>query len=601
MGEVVRRAILFGVLSSVLLSQIATIYPAHSNGSYKVNNVSQSAAINSTYSMSAGNTYSFDFTGTSWGTVMVKLWGGGGGSTSRAGGAGGYVEGILNVGTFRAFTIVVGGAGLATYTGTSVSTGGGTGYYSTAGYNGGGRGLSNSSGGGNTGGGGGATDLRLNLTTVTDYANANRILVAAGGGGATDNTGCTGGAGGYPSGSSAALCGYGGADGGTQSAGGSVGGSFGRGGENISNTGWNGGGGGGWYGGGAQKRQHGGGAGGSSYYDSGKISSFTHGVGAAAANGGSATLTILTSGDTVAPIISSSSSFSVNENQSTIATLTANETSTWSIVGGNDSATVNLNPTTGALSFKATKDFESPADSDGNNAYLVTVRATDLSGNASNQAITVTIVNINEPPNILSNGGGETATITLTENSSTVTTAQASDPDAGTTLIFSLSGTDGNQFTLNASSGVINFRSNPDFEIPLDSNADNQYLFNIVASDGNLFDTQTITVIITDVTEIVSISTPLMGSTATKGISISVTSTVNVAGRATFYVTGKKIPRCIGVSTVGSTPFSVSCLWKPSVSGRQVISFIFRPSQTGFLTTSSPQLITVVGRRTGNR
>lgn len=69
---------------------------------------------------------------------------------------------------------------------------------------------------------------------------------------------------------------YGGADGGTQSAGGSYNGGYGTGGENATNTGWNGGGGGGYYGGGACKGQHGAGAGGSGYYNSNYVSSFNY-------------------------------------------------------------------------------------------------------------------------------------------------------------------------------------------------------------------------------------------------------------------------------------------------------------------------------------
>ena len=277
-----------------LLQLCAPIPTAFAGGNFLINGVSTSGAINSTYSMTAGNVYSFDFTGSTWATAKIKLWGAGGGTASSVGGAGGYVEGILDISTYKTFTIVVGGAGLSTYTGTTVTTPGGTGYYTTGGFNGGGRGVSNRNLGTDTGGGGGATDLRLNYTTVTAYATANRILVAAGGGGGTANGGSSGGAGGYPNGS--AGSGYGGADGGTQSAGGSLNGSFGQGGENINNTGWNGGGGGGWYGGGAQKTQHGGGAGGSSYYDSTKITSFAHGTGSSATTGGSAQLILLTEG-----------------------------------------------------------------------------------------------------------------------------------------------------------------------------------------------------------------------------------------------------------------------------------------------------------------
>jgi hypothetical protein len=594
-----RKKFTVSAIFALLLSLFTGVNAAHAGGSYKVNGSGQSASINSTYSMTAGNTYSFDFTGTSWATVKVKLWGAGGGSTSNAGGAGGYVEGILNVGTYKTFTIVVGGAGTSTYSGTTVTTPGGTAYYTTAGFNGGGRGVSNSTTVNYTGAGGGATDLRLNFTTVTDYANANRILVAGGGGGSTANSNCLGGAGGYPNGS--AGQGYGGADGGTQSAGGSLNGSFGQGGENINNTGWNGGGGGGWYGGGAQKTQHGGGAGGSSYYDSAKITSFAYGTGSAAATGGSATLTILTDGDTTPPTITSANTFSVNENATSIATVTANETSTWTISAGVDSATVQVNSSTGALTFKTARNFESPGDADLNNTYIFTVMATDSGGNTATQSITVTILNLNEAPTLTSNGGGDTATITIAENNSGVTTVQATDPDSGTTLTFSISGSDSADFVINSASGSLSFASNPDFENALDSNGDNRYQINLVVSDGALSDTQTVTVVITDVTETVFLGALAISGNPQKGIAIAISSTSNVAGKATFYLSGKKMGNCLSIATSGSGPYSISCSWKPALQGRQFIYFVFKPSAQGFLQTTSSTLVTTVVRRTGLR
>jgi Glycine rich protein len=313
--------LLFVVTLSILFSQVASPVSASST-SFLVNGSPVSGSINYTYSMTGGNVYAFDFTGSSWGTVKLKLYGGGGGATANAGGAGGYVEGILNVSTTKVFWVVVGGAGTSTYSGTAAPVSGG--YYTTAGFNGGGRGVSNRITGGDTGGGGGATDVRLSYTTVTDYANANRILVAGGGGGSTSNGACRGGAAGYPNGSGEVPCGYGSSTGGTQSAGGSLNGAFGLGGENTLNTGWNGGGGGGWYGGGAETTEHGGGAGGSSYYNSSYISSwaYTNGGGGASGVAGSAQLIIQTSSYSGPGTISlSAPSISKNKISNVVATL----------------------------------------------------------------------------------------------------------------------------------------------------------------------------------------------------------------------------------------------------------------------------------------
>jgi hypothetical protein len=98
--------------------------------------------------------------------------------------------------------------------------------------------------------------------------------------------------------------------------------------------------------------------------------------------------------DTTAPDITSASSYSVEEGNTTIATLTANENVTWSISGGPDAAAFNLNSYSGALSFSFTPDFETPVDTGFNNTYEVQVTATDNNSFPSEkQTISVSVVN----------------------------------------------------------------------------------------------------------------------------------------------------------------------------------------------------------------
>lgn len=92
--------------------------------------------------------------------------------------------------------------------------------------------------------------------------------------------------------------------------------------------------------------------------------------------------------DVTAPTITSSASFSIDENTAFSQTLTADETVTWSIVGGNDSGLFSFD---GSNLEMSSQDYESPADSDTNNVYNVTVRATDFAGNYSEQSISVTV------------------------------------------------------------------------------------------------------------------------------------------------------------------------------------------------------------------
>lgn len=116
--------------------------------------------------------------------------------------------------------------------------------------------------------------------------------------------------------------------------------------------------------------------------------------------------------DATAPTITSSTAANNAENSVLAHSLTANESVTWSITGGADSARFELSSSTLRWASNGTKDYESPNDADLNNTYVVQVTATDAAGNATNQTITVTVTDVSD----------------------TSTTWNPSDKDAGITL-----------------------------------------------------------------------------------------------------------------------------------------------------------------------
>ena len=69
-------------------------------------------------------------------------------------------------------------------------------------------------------------------------------------------------------------------------------------------------------------------------------------------------------------------------------------------------------------------------------------------------------------------------------------------------MAYSISGgADSSKFSIDSSTGKLLFLELPDFEIPSDSNSDNEYEVIIRASDGTLYSEQNITVIVTDIYE----------------------------------------------------------------------------------------------------
>ena len=109
----------------------------------------------------------------------------------------------------------------------------------------------------------------------------------------------------------------------------------------------------------------------------------------------------------------------------------------------------------------------------------------------------------NSAPTITSNGGGASASITVSENASSVTTVGATDVDAGQTLTYSIAGgADAAKFTISSSTGQLSFVSAPNYETPTDSGGNNVYDVTVQASDGNGgTDTQAIAVTVTNVNE----------------------------------------------------------------------------------------------------
>ncbi|MET0372306.1 MAG: PQQ-dependent sugar dehydrogenase [Sphingobium sp.] len=95
------------------------------------------------------------------------------------------------------------------------------------------------------------------------------------------------------------------------------------------------------------------------------------------------------------PVFSSAATVSVPENTtgpaySAAATDPDGQGLTFAIAGGADAARFTMTPA-GVLSFVARPDFEAPADADGDNAYLVTLNASDGAASATlNLTVTVT-------------------------------------------------------------------------------------------------------------------------------------------------------------------------------------------------------------------
>ncbi|MDP6215003.1 MAG: beta-propeller fold lactonase family protein, partial [Acidimicrobiales bacterium] len=162
-------------------------------------------------------------------------------------------------------------------------------------------------------------------------------------------------------------------------------------------------------------------------------------------------------------------------------------------------------PFTGALFYAASDANYTLTQTDV--GKVITVTASYVDGGTTTESVTsagtAAVQAANSTPVITSYGGAATASVNAPENQTFATDVNASDADGNATVSYLISGgADQTKFDLNATSGVLTFKTAPDFEIPTDLDANNTYVVEVNASDGTAWDLQTITVTVTDVTEI---------------------------------------------------------------------------------------------------
>ncbi|GAB5442642.1 MAG: hypothetical protein Fues2KO_29910 [Fuerstiella sp.] len=148
--------------------------------------------------------------------------------------------------------------------------------------------------------------------------------------------------------------------------------------------------------------------------------------------------------------------------------------------------------------------------------------------------ININVLTVNTNPTISSDGGGATAAVNITSGNTAVTTVTATDSDVpAQTLTYSISGgADASKFTINNTSGALNFLLPPLFVLPTDANLDNVYEVEVQVSDGaGGTDTQAISV-----TVLAGNANPVItsdGGGASAGINVAENSTAVTTVTAT--------------------------------------------------------------------
>ncbi|MBP1860484.1 cadherin domain-containing protein [Rhizobium herbae] len=191
-------------------------------------------------------------------------------------------------------------------------------------------------------------------------------------------------------------------------------------------------------------------------------------------------------------------------------------------------------------------------------------------------------------PTITSNGGAALSR-SVAENTTAVSTIAAVDPDGGA-IAFSLTGTDASKFQISAT-GVLSFKTAPNFEVKADSGANNVYDVIVKVTDNfGLTDTQALAVTVTNVEEGPAITSNGGGSAAVVSVAENTTAITTVVASdpegdtRTYSISGgADAARFTINATTGALVFKAAADFetKADVGANNVYDVIVKAASTG--------------------
>ncbi|MEO1652345.1 MAG: gliding motility-associated C-terminal domain-containing protein [Bacteroidota bacterium] len=201
--------------------------------------------------------------------------------------------------------------------------------------------------------------------------------------------------------------------------------------------------------------------------------------------------------DDTPPTFLSDTTVSIPENNADAYVAQADEWVYFTMATGKDEALFEINSldadTVQTLRFISPPDFENPGDSDNDNVYLVDLIATDLSGFTTLLSVSIRVTDIvNEAKPIITSA----TNVSVVENTAGAFYTATADK----AVTFSL-GSSQDEALFSLQGDQISFVNPPDFEIPLDGNADNVYLIDLTASEVAGDTTVTLSISVTDLDE----------------------------------------------------------------------------------------------------
>ena len=196
-----------------------------------------------------------------------------------------------------------------------------------------------------------------------------------------------------------------------------------------------------------------------------------------------------TDGSTTSRSVAENTASGQNIGSAVAATDVDSETTLVYTLSGTDATSFSIVSTSGQLQTSAALDYETTT------SYSVTITVSDGSL-SDNITVTIDVTNVNEAPTFTDGSSTSRSVAENTVSGQNIGDAvAATDVDSGTTLAYTLGGTDASSFSIVSTSGQLQTSAALDYETTT------SYSVTITVSDGSLTDNITVTINVTDVTE----------------------------------------------------------------------------------------------------
>ena len=225
---------------------------------------------------------------------------------------------------------------------------------------------------------------------------------------------------------------------------------------------------------------------------------------------------VFSDGATTTRSIAENTASGTNIGSAVAATDADNHTLTYTL-GGTDASSFSIVSTSGQLQTNTALNYESKS------SYSVSVSVSDSNGGSDSIDVTINVTNVNEAPSFASS----TTTRSIAENTASgqnIGTAVAATDVDHTSLAYTLGGTDASSFSIVSTSGQLRTSA------ALDRETKASYSVTVTATDaGNLSDTTTVTINVTNVNEAPSFAS----TTATRSIAENTAANTDIGAAIT--------------------------------------------------------------------